>query len=150
MTEKSRYVPLVLMLIVATVVFHWFGWKLTQPPETSLADPGVSYFKPPEIISRTFGEGVAAVFPALVLTLCTLLGIIANILFSYTERSIKKLTIRTFGPLLISPLILFGTYATAKDQPDALIACLMAFQNGFFWQAIFTALRPVPTIEERK
>jgi hypothetical protein len=139
MKEKLKYLLLILVPVSLGLLLHWFGWKFVSLPEIAVNDPGGNYLNPPQFITETFGARVAAIFPPLVLSVCTILGITANILFLYTKRSIKKLTKRAFGPLLISPIILFATYATAMDHPDGFVACLMAFQNGFFWQAIFSS-----------
>ncbi|SRR6266436_2702693 len=43
----------------------------------------------------------------------------------------------TIRSLLISPIVFFVSYKLASSQPDDLISILLAFENGFFWQAIF-------------
>lgn len=136
MKEGVKYFWVILALVLLVILLHWFGWRFVSLPAVA-ADPPGTYLNPPQAITETFGPRVAALFPPLILSLCTLLGISANILFLYSNRSIRKLTRRAFGPLLISPIILFATYATAVDHPDGFVACLMAFQNGFFWQTIF-------------
>lgn len=46
-------------------------------------------------------------------------------------------------PLLVSPLVFFPIWAYAVRMPQGPIPVLVAFQNGFFWQTIFDAAKPV-------
>ena len=39
-------------------------------------------------------------------------------------------------PVLIAPIVFYGVYATVNTLSDSLLAVLIAFQNGFFWQSI--------------
>jgi hypothetical protein len=38
--------------------------------------------------------------------------------------------------VLVSPLVFSIVYKAAGEQPDSILAVLLAFQNGFFWQAV--------------
>ena len=38
--------------------------------------------------------------------------------------------------MLVSPIVFLGIYGLVKDQPDLLLSHLIAFENGFFWQAV--------------
>jgi ABC-type Fe3+-siderophore transport system permease subunit len=38
--------------------------------------------------------------------------------------------------LIVSPLVFFGVYKAANEQPDQVVALILAFQNGFFWKTI--------------
>ena len=42
-------------------------------------------------------------------------------------------------PVLIAPIVFYGVYATVNTLSDNLLAVLIAFQNGFFWQSILKA-----------
>lgn len=46
-------------------------------------------------------------------------------------------------PLLVSPLVFFPIWAYAVRMPQGLIPVLVAFQNGFFWQTVFNAVKPI-------
>jgi len=94
-------------------------------------------FRAPAIIEEQFGEVWAMVFPPLLLSSATILGIFASILWQLRNRQ-KPLGARDFLPLLISPIVLLVTYSVASEHPSVLIASLMAFQNGFFWQIVMS------------
>jgi hypothetical protein len=38
--------------------------------------------------------------------------------------------------VLVSPIIFVATYKAAAQNPDTVLALVLAFQNGFFWQTI--------------
>lgn len=40
-------------------------------------------------------------------------------------------------PLLVSPLVFFPVWSQTSGAPRTLTTVLVAFQNGFFWQAVF-------------
>ena len=42
-------------------------------------------------------------------------------------------------PLLIAPIVFYSVYAAVNTLSDNLLAVLIAFQNGFFWQSILKA-----------
>ena len=127
---------LAVLVIAVSVGLQFLGWDLVKP-QTGGSVPEGHALKAPEIFVEVFGDKLAAFFPPIVLSFCTLLGIFANILYRYTQGDIDRLTKEAFGPLLLSPLVLYATYAIAVDHPDGFIASLLAFQNGFFWQAVF-------------
>lgn len=39
-------------------------------------------------------------------------------------------------PVLLSPIVFYSVYLITSVQPDDVIALLLAFQNGFFWQKV--------------
>ena len=38
--------------------------------------------------------------------------------------------------IVVSPIVFLGAYVLIKDQPDLILSHLIAFENGFFWQAV--------------
>ena len=46
-------------------------------------------------------------------------------------------------PLLVSPLVFFPIWVYEARMPNGLIPVLVAFQNGFFWQTVFEAAKPI-------
>lgn len=67
--------------------------------------------------------------------LLTVLGILFKALWE--SPSINSIfAFRNFKPVLIAPIVFYGVYATINTLPDSLLAGLIAFQNGFFWQSI--------------
>jgi hypothetical protein len=44
---------------------------------------------------------------------------------------------RFWMALSISPFLFFATYNYVSKTPDDIVAMFYAFQNGFFWQAVF-------------
>lgn len=37
---------------------------------------------------------------------------------------------------LVSPIVFMAVYALVKSEPDAIVAHLLAYQNGFFWESV--------------
>lgn len=58
---------------------------------------------------------------------------------SFRETSLMEL----LRPLLIAPLVFYPIWGYASQSPKDLKAALIAFQNGFFWQAVFETARPI-------
>jgi hypothetical protein len=44
--------------------------------------------------------------------------------------------------VVVSPFVFIAVLKAATDQPDKLIAVVLAFQNGFCWQWIFDHRKP--------
>ena len=86
-------------------------------------------------------------FPAIVVSVCTILGILAQILMTRAQQPGMRLTMNTFAPFLISPIVIHATHTIASAHPDGFVAALMAFQNGFFWQAIFGHTDASPRVD---
>jgi hypothetical protein len=81
-----------------------------------------------------------------------LLGIIGRELHEYlgspgvendisrSEPPWRSLFLRSTGliqAVIVSPIVFFGVYKAADEQPDHVVAAILAFQNGFFWKTIF-------------
>jgi hypothetical protein len=138
-----------LIAVTIAVLFHGIGEYLTDVPVDEVS--GSSGFSAPAAVQEILGPNWSFAFPALVLSFCTILGVTAEILWSKSKEGTKKLSAKDLSPLLISPIVLYSTFAVAKDHPDAFIAGLMAFQNGFFWQAIFrVASRSTTAADDQK
>ncbi|RME47807.1 MAG: hypothetical protein D6796_07225 [Caldilineae bacterium] len=84
--------------------------------------------------------------------LLMLAGILANQIYERAKylqaRGRKTITLgslfgaiqsnpRFWMALSISPFIFFTTYSYIAELPDGPVAMFYAFQNGFFWQAVF-------------
>jgi hypothetical protein len=133
---KRKHIVGIAIALGASLALHVGGTFLIAPDATNVYPAGSS-FRSPEFVGKMFGPTVAAAFPAFVLFICTVLGIAAHV-FHEPKSGFNKHVIGTlFRALLISPIVLFATYAAAIDQPDGFVAALMAFENGFFWKAIF-------------
>ncbi|WP_084398471.1 hypothetical protein [Henriciella aquimarina] len=130
-----------LVLAGLSIALHIAGWELFTKPAGGV-DPGGSGFAAPDKVGDLFGPAAANMFPAIVVSICTLLGILAQILMTRAQQPGMRLTMNTFAPFLISPIVIHATHTIAAAHPDGFVAALMAFQNGFFWQAIFGHTAP--------
>jgi hypothetical protein len=43
--------------------------------------------------------------------------------------------------VIVAPLVFNGIYVSVSQNPQGLTDYILAYQNGFFWQAIFDRLR---------
>jgi hypothetical protein len=94
----------------------------------------------------SFGEGQSPLVPISVMFVATVLGIVARYVF-YVERS-KFSWLDLVKPVMISPLVLIPFIASVQTAGNfntlQLVSFgLLAFQNGFFWQSVLSAARPV-------
>jgi len=133
--KLATFTPLVLGLSIA---LHLAGWNIIHPERQAVEFPGAG-LNSPAIVKDTFGPKAALFFPPVMLAACTLMGIVSNILWTHATDPNRKLGWRSFAPVLVSPIALFSFYTAASTEPDTVVAALMAFQNGFFWQTIFDA-----------
>jgi hypothetical protein len=133
-TQRIKWLLVGGAPLLACGAIYIVGWRLMIPSDAS--NPETMGFSSPVFIEATFGTTVAALFPPFVLFISTVFGTLANILWSHAERPRDRLGWKSFAPLVVSPLTFFAVYSIGTSQPDGLAACLLAFQNGFFWQTI--------------
>ena len=38
--------------------------------------------------------------------------------------------------IIVSPIVFFAIYNSTAQVPDNIVALLLSFQNGFFWQTV--------------
>jgi len=48
-------------------------------------------------------------------------------------------------PLLVSLMVFHPLWTMVSSTPRNFFAIVAAFQNGFFWQTIFSGLQPIAT-----
>lgn len=125
-------------LITLTLLFGlcYLLQPLLVKPDPVDLDAGGHAFQAPQFVLDRYGPDAGRYFVPLVLAICTFAGIVASIMWQHATGRQGKWTWKAFAPILISPIVLFVTYAAAKDHPSGVIASLMAFENGFFWQVI--------------
>lgn len=84
------------------------------------------------------------------LPLAMLAGIVAYGVRIYLDRlpdSEAEIDYRTLLPnvfrsksfvraIIVSPIVFLGVYVLIENQPDLILSHLIAFENGFFWQAV--------------
>lgn len=85
-----------------------------------------------------FGASESPAFAIVLMFFCTAAGIVGRYLFYLREDASFLELVR---PLAISPIVLLPLYGSIEgiDQlkPIQLVSfCLLAYQNGFFWQAV--------------
>ncbi len=49
-------------------------------------------------------------------------------------------------PLLVSLMVFYPLWTMVSGTPKNFFAIVAAFQNGFFWQTIFSGLKPIPVL----
>jgi hypothetical protein len=71
-----------------------------------------------------------------------LAGMVGKTYFDYlTKGGVWGLN-QALVPILISPMV-YGAILSVVKNADPLPALILGFQNGFFWQDIFSGLRAV-------
>jgi len=69
-----------------------------------------------------------------------MLGILARYYWDLLGRGryfVDTDLVELIRPLLVSPLVFFPVWSQLGGAPRTLTTILVAFQNGFFWQAVF-------------
>jgi hypothetical protein len=89
-------------------------------------------------------------FPVL-LTLGTFLGIVGrtalpSLLADNSEAALRTLRAsfnaqRLIAAAILSPLVIGYFYSTVRDLDDLFLVFILAFQNGFFWDTVISAVR---------
>jgi hypothetical protein len=92
----------------------------------------------------TFGAGNSPALMVVIMFVCIVFGVAARYVF-YLEG--KFLWPDFAKPLCISPILLLpliGSFKTGEDLTSIQMVsfALLAFQNGFFWQAVLAHARP--------
>jgi hypothetical protein len=75
-----------------------------------------------------------------------LLGMLANYWWDHfrSGRGWDEMLLRDILlPVLISPIIFFSIWSLWPGKEITFAVCLVAFQNGFFWQVVFSRAGPV-------
>lgn len=95
----------------------------------------------------TFGSGTSQTTVVLIMLVCILLGIVARYIF-YLRGQFSWLDFAK--PLCISPILLIplvGSVQALKELEaiQVISFALLAFQNGFFWQAVLQKSTPKNT-----
>lgn len=93
---------------------------------------------------QAFGSGISVLWSILIMFVCTLLGIVCHH-FYYLNRAFSW---RKFlKPLLASPIIFLPLIGSVQGLPyledmQLISFGILAFQNGFFWKAVFEKAQP--------
>jgi hypothetical protein len=92
-----------------------------------------------------FGQGTSTVATVAIMFVATALGIAARYVF-YLQKSQFSL-LDFLKPIVISPIVLLpliGTLQTTSELNGTQIVsfAVLAFQNGFFWQAVLASAKP--------
>ena len=76
-----------------------------------------------------------------------LIGMTANYLWDLfrADKSWDDILLRDlFIPFLVSPIVFYGIYSLwGSGTAPTFALCLIAFQNGFFWQVVFSKAGPI-------
>jgi len=91
-----------------------------------------------------FGAGTSPTTMVLIMLVCILLGVAARYIF-YLRGQFSWLDFAK--PMCISPILLIplvGSVQAVKELETIQVVsfALLAFQNGFFWQAVLQQSRP--------
>jgi hypothetical protein len=130
-----KYVTLAILVIVAFGL-HYLGASWTGLLQEAAVPSGSAGFSAPQSVASVLPPWAVALFPVAVLFLTTMLGIAARVIWDPPEGNIWAQFRKTGKALLLAPLVLYPSFGLAIHHPDAVIASLFAFQNGFFWESI--------------
>jgi len=96
-------------------------------------------------LAKTLNLFISPIF-GLHMAVWMVLGMLANYLWdlfrsgkTFSDIKLPELLL----PLLVSPIIFYGIYSLWPDKKIAFALNLVAFQNGFFWQVVFSKAGPI-------
>ena len=138
--EKPRgwYWP-VLFLLTLTIgaAISWFGYLWSLPV--------------PNVEDRLSLVGEYTGARAVILYAIMVVGMLSRGIHDYIQNltsisfsaAIKKVVRSTafVTAVLVSPIVFFTLYNITRSVPDDIIAALLAFQNGFFWQTVLESAK---------
>ena len=125
-------------------------WSLpAAPPPRSDISPPASAIAPNTASWHDLAVLYAPLFVAM------LFGMIAKALVDYldtfdTERTLREHFRNALIAVLVSPIVFLGFLTAGQFSTSTqtfLVLCLLAFQNGFFWQAVLKRegeRKPIP------
>jgi len=127
-----RYRSVLMPIFAATFLgaLAWSGWYILDYSEIN----------PPTPPRKTL-TGAPKVIFGIHLALWLILGMFANYLWDIfrSGKSWNDITWRElFLPVLVSPIVFFSIWSIWKGDPTTFALPLIAFQNGFFWQVVFS------------
>jgi hypothetical protein len=95
----------------------------------------------------TFGEGLSPVWVVAIMFVATMGGIVARYLFYLQQGQFTWLD--CLKPLTITPIVLLPLISSIQSEGtmnymQSVAFAFLAFQNGFFWQAVLEKAKPQP------
>jgi hypothetical protein len=127
---KGRNRGLAVFAVIFFAALAWTGWQVLYYSELNPPNP-----LPKEL------SGLPKVIFGFHLALWLVVGMASNYLWDLfrSGKSWQDVTWRgLLMPVLISPIIFFSVWSIWKGDPISFALPLIAFQNGFFWQVIFS------------
>jgi hypothetical protein len=71
-----------------------------------------------------------------------LLGMVGKTYYDHLTKGSTWGVSQALIPLLISPMVYGAIFSIVKNA-EPLPALILGFQNGFFWQDVFSGLKPI-------
>ncbi|MFO1109285.1 MAG: hypothetical protein U1E61_08890 [Bradyrhizobium sp.] len=65
-----------------------------------------------------------------------------EVLTTSRGQAILSITRSVLLSAILSPIVLYAVYKTLAEIDDSMLAALMCYQNGFFFQTILTSREP--------
>jgi hypothetical protein len=92
-----------------------------------------------------FGEGLSPLWVVAIMFVATMCGIVARYLFYLQQGQFAWLD--CLKPLAITPIILLPLISSIQstgtlNNMQSVAFAFLAFQNGFFWQAVLEKAKP--------
>ncbi|HXJ87866.1 MAG TPA: hypothetical protein VMS18_13675 [Candidatus Binatia bacterium] len=130
-----KYAAVVGVLVLAFGL-HYAGASWVGLVHHTVTAHDSAGFATPQVVAKVLPDWAVALFPVTILFIATALGILVRILWEPGEGTFWAKLWRGIKALLLTPLVLYPAFSMATQNPDAIVATLFAFQNGFFWQSI--------------
>ena len=122
---RGRFSPIVkLSGAIGALVLGWLVFELTRPSV------------------QTMGSSESEALVGSLMYACMVGGMAAKSLTDSLGRTPQHLEVRDFIlPLAVSPIV-FGAIWKQAVHTVSVDTLVMAFQNGFFWKALFDSIAP--------
>jgi hypothetical protein len=134
--NKTKYVA-VLLVLLAAFGLHYAGARWSGLAGGEAGRPAdYAGFSTPRVVAAILPPWAVPLFPTAFLFTLTAMGIVTRVIWEPPEGTFWTRLWKTVKALMLSPLVLYSILGMATQQPDAVVAGLFAFQNGFFWQSV--------------
>ena len=128
--KYSLYIFIAALLIA--ICIHYFGVRATFSPE--VLETNLRNYGDPKSEDLENFLHISILVKAIILFVLTSVGIVFQTIYHSKKFSIELTNLK---PLLVAPIVFYPVYLISKTQTDNIVSFILAFQNGFFWQAIF-------------
>ncbi len=70
-----------------------------------------------------------------------ILGMVGKVYYDHLTKNTVFALSQIFIPVIVAPMVYGAIYSSLRSSTDAIPALILSFQNGFFWQDVFSGIK---------